>query len=298
MGFVTIWVTTSMTSASAPLPRKACRLCAREAELLVSISMPCGEGAGRTVRQSDATAREAEVLVSSSMPCTGRAGIFRAHRVALWYHNMQWGRRLWSSSKGSLGYLNALQGKSASALPLSCCGGHWQLCALLVEACNWAAHGLSRRSVQHGSRLLTLLSQVKPKSLHQGTADMNKLQGSSATALFHAARLHAHSFGANSRTSCSLQYAAQQEGIGTPCPQLIVPSSARSPAYAAQQAHQRVRSWANQEMHDLLCAYAACRVRLADVSSLYSSLGWLLNSMPTRLQQGAYQCLARAWQVY
>ena len=155
MGFVTIWVTTSMTSASAPLPRKACRLCAREAELLVSISMPCGERAGRTVRQSDATAREAEVLVSSSMPCTGRAGIFRSHRVALWYHK-QWGRRLWSSSKGSLGYLNALQGKSASALPLSCCGGHWQLCALLVEACNWAAHGLSRRSVQHGSRLLTL----------------------------------------------------------------------------------------------------------------------------------------------
>ena len=36
------------------------------------------------------------MTVSSLMPCTGRAGIFKAHRGALWYCNMQCGL----SSKG------------------------------------------------------------------------------------------------------------------------------------------------------------------------------------------------------
>ena len=41
------------------------------------------------------------MTVSSLMPCTGRAGIFKAHRVAVWYCNMQCGL----SSKGGGGFV-------------------------------------------------------------------------------------------------------------------------------------------------------------------------------------------------
>ena len=61
-------------------------------------------------------------------------------------------------------------------------------------------------------------------------------------------------------------------------------STAGSPAYQewvrSGNAGSALCICSLQEMQDVLYAYAACRVRLAGMTSLCSSCGWLLTSMP------------------
>ena len=60
--------------------------------------------------------------------------------------------------------------------------------------CQAAARGLSRRSVQHGSLLPTVSFRLNLDCCTvPGTADMDKLQGSSAVGCPHAVRLRAQS---------------------------------------------------------------------------------------------------------